>query len=135
MATYEVNVKFKNCLFIKGNVPSSKNSKFWTGHMLISSPAVRRYIKEYGEQWIEQQTTFFRNLKQKELPIKIGLHFVRKTKAVYDWHNMVQLPFDLMQHRKWIEGDDVTNVICFPIPLKGKFTTYDKENPGVFIFY
>lgn len=42
-------------IFIKGNIPSSKNSKQWTGKMLINSKTVRTYEKNYSFQWYLQE--------------------------------------------------------------------------------
>ena len=43
-------------IFIPGNVPSSKNSKRWTGKMLINSKTTMRYIsKTKGEYLINKR--------------------------------------------------------------------------------
>lgn len=133
---YEIHFKFQNHLFIEGNIPSSKNSKMWTGKHLIRSKAVSNYLKEYEEKWDEYKSIFQRNLTQRDLPLKIGFHFVRKTKALhYDWHNLIQLPLDLMQKYHWIADDDITHVIPIPMPMNNSFSSYNKLNSGVFIFY
>lgn len=72
-------------------------------------------------------------MKSKEYPIKIGFHFVRQTKHRFDFHNAVQIIADLMVAHDFIEDDDMD---CFiPVPLKknGRWYSYDKENPGVYI--
>ena len=44
-------------IFIEGNVPSSKNSKQWTGRMLIKSKATIRYEKATIQAWIDNKET------------------------------------------------------------------------------
>ena len=45
-------------IFIPGNVPSSKNSKRWTGKMLINSKTVMNYIKESKGYYLEYKNKF-----------------------------------------------------------------------------
>jgi len=45
-------------IFIAGNVPSSKNSKRWTGKMLINSKTVMKYIKDTDMQYKTFKTDF-----------------------------------------------------------------------------
>lgn len=61
-------------IFIKGNIPSSKNSKQWTGKMLISSKTVRAYEKNCSFQWYLQDNIkkFKELLKGKSKPYRIG---------------------------------------------------------------
>ena len=42
-------------IYIKGNVPSSKNSKRWTGKMLINSKIVMEYKKNTAYDWQKKQ--------------------------------------------------------------------------------
>lgn len=72
-------------IFIKGNVPSSKNSKQWTGRMLIKSKATRLYESATDMQWRENKERFLSELEGKELPYSIGFYFVRGSKHKYDW--------------------------------------------------
>ena len=48
----------ENEIFIPGNVPSSKNSKQWTGKMLINSKSVRKYIKNTKEYYENYRNNF-----------------------------------------------------------------------------
>ena len=41
-----------NEIFIKGNVPSSKNGKRWTGKYLIHSKTTMKYIQNTMEQYM-----------------------------------------------------------------------------------
>ena len=41
-------------IFISGNVPSSKNSKRWTGKRLINSEAVMKYKKNTADEWWQE---------------------------------------------------------------------------------
>lgn len=113
-------------IFISGNVPSSKNSKQWTGKMLINSKTVRNYIKNHSDEWWENTEKFKEMIKEKEKPYKVGFYFIRDSKRKFDYINVAQLPLDLMQDYNWIDDDDVNNVI--PVFLGYEV---DKENPGV----
>lgn len=113
-------------IFINGNVPSSKNSKQWTGKMLINSKTVMRYKKNTADEWWENTGKFKEMIKEKEKPYKIGFYFIRDSKRKFDYINAAQLPLDLMQDYGWIDDDDVNNVI--PVFLGYEV---DKKNPGV----
>ncbi len=113
-------------IYIKGNVPSSKNSKRWTGKMLINSKTVMEYKKNTAYDWHKKGTEFKKMLKGKEKPYKIGFYFIRDSKRKFDYVNVAQLPLDLMQEYSWIENDNMENVI--PIFLGYKV---DKEETGI----
>ena len=57
----------KNSIFIPGNVPSSKNSKQWTGKLLINSKATRSYIKSSKEFYMKYRVDFQKMLKGKDI--------------------------------------------------------------------
>lgn len=120
-------------IFISGNVPSSKNSKQWTGRMLIKSKATRTYEAATEQVWIDKREEFLRRLELKKAPIKIGFYFVRGSRHKYDWVNPVQTIQDLMVKHGWIEDDNTTIMVPTPFRIKGVFDHYDKENPGVYI--
>ena len=113
-------------IFINGNVPSSKNSKQWTGKMLINSKTVRNYMKNHCDEWRKNTGKFKEMIKGKEKPYRIGFYFIRDSKRKFDYINAAQLPLDLMQDYDWIEDDDVNNVI--PVFLGYEV---DKKNAGV----
>ena len=113
-------------IFIKGNVPSSKNSKRWTGKMLINSKTVMRYKKNTCDEWWCNCLKFKELIKNKEKPYKIGFYFIRDSKRKFDYINAAQLPLDLMQEFDWVEDDNMENVI--PVFLGYEV---DKENPGI----
>ena len=72
-------------IFIPGNVPSSKNSKQWTGRMLIKSKATRLYEAATEQAWRENKEVFEDLLEGLTPPYKIGFYFVRGSKHKYDW--------------------------------------------------
>ena len=118
-------------IFIKGNTPSSKNSKQFvtlkTGKtMLLNSKTVQKYIKNSKADWIKNKTEFKKILKGKEKPYKIELYFIRDSKRRFDYINAAQIIFDLMQEYDYIEDDDSTNVI----PIFKGFEV-DKAKAGV----
>lgn len=115
-------------IYIKGNVPSSKNSKQWTGKMLINSKTVRNYINNYGYQWysLENIELFKNMIKNRIKPYKIGFYFIRDTARKFDYINAAQLPCDLMVKAGMIEDDNCNEII--PIFLGYEV---DKKNAGV----
>lgn len=120
-------------IFIKGNTPSSKNSKQFVTlkngkTMLLNSKTVQKYIKNSKADWIKNKTDFLKMLKDKEKPYKIELYFIRDSKRRFDYINAAQIIFDLMQEYGYIEDDDSTNVI----PVFSGFEV-DKVKSGVMI--
>lgn len=125
-------------IFIKGNTPSSKNSKRIititnkkTGKKttrLINSEVTEKYIKNSKADWILNKNNFKKMLKGKEKPYKIELYFIRDSKRRFDYINSAQIVFDLMQTYGYIEDDDSTNII----PVFSGFEV-DKTKSGVMI--
>ena len=118
-------------IFIKGNTPSSKNSKQFVTlkngkTMLLNSKTVQNYIKNSKADWIKNKTEFLKMLKGKEKPYKIELYFIRDSKRRFDYINAAQIIFDLMQEYGYIEDDDSTNII----PIFKGFEV-DKVRTGV----
>lgn len=123
----------KTQLFIAGHVPSSKNSRIWTGRRSISSKAVTKWRAETNEQWIQMKPIFLEKISNKEFPLKIGFHFVRKSRHLYDFINPLQTIQDEMVKHEWLPEDNMTILIPFPLLIGEDYTTYDKKNPGVII--
>lgn len=118
-------------IFIKGNTPSSKNSKQFVTlkngkTMLLNSKTVQKYIKESKGDWILNKNNFKKMIKDKEKPYKIELFFIRDSRRRFDYINAAQIVFDLMQHYGYIEDDDSTNII----PIFKGFEV-DKAKAGV----
>ena len=118
-------------IFIKGNTPSSKNSKQFVTlkngkTMLLNSKTVQKYIKTSKTDWILNKRNFLKMLENKEKPYKIELFFIRDSKRKFDYINAAQIIFDLMQEYGYIEDDDSTNVI----PIFKGFEV-DKVRAGV----
>lgn len=115
-------------IFIPGNVPSSKNSKQWTGKMLINSKATRKYIKTSSIYYIKDRKKFLKMLEGKDKPYKLSMQFIRGTKHKFDYLNPAQTIQDLMVKYNWIDDDNCKEII--PI---FELYKYSKENPGVVI--
>lgn len=118
-----------NKIFIKGNVPSSKNSKQWTGKYLVHSKTTQRYLKNYEYQYLANRDRFLKMLEGKTPSYNIHFLFIRDSKRKFDYHNAVQIVADLMVKYKWIE-DDNANIFK---PIFENYR-YDKNNPGVEIW-
>jgi len=115
-------------IFIPGNVPSSKNSKQWTGKLLISSKTTRNYIKQSWPFWIENAEKFKAAASKLSKPLSISFLFVRKSKHKFDYINPCQTVQDIMVKAGWL-ADDHADLL---IPYFEKYL-YDKDNPGVYI--
>lgn len=114
--------------FISGNVPSSKNSKQWTGKFFIWSKLARKYVINTEEQWIDNSSNFssiFNNLPK---PVRVEFLFIRNSKRKFDYVNPLQTVLDLMVRYKWIEDDNADIII----PVFKEYE-YNKTNPGVII--
>jgi hypothetical protein len=134
-------------MFIKGNLPSSKNSRINTSKGSFNSKTVQKYLRSFGIQHyssskkevkgyktipmtfpVEELKELF---KDKEYPVVIGLHFVRNSKHRWDFHNGVQLFLDLLTAFDIIEDDNMDCIIPMPMKVDNKWYSYNKENPGV----
>lgn len=120
-------------LFCEGNVPSSKNGRRWTGRYFLPSKATVDWRKSTKCWWEENAEAFQEMIKDKPLPLKIGMHFVRSSRHKYDWVNPVQTIQDEMVTHGWVEDDNIVYIVPFPFEMDKSYTTYNKENPGVFL--
>ena len=119
----------EDSIFIFGNVPSSKNSKVWTGRFLVNSKTVTAYKKIAVPQFQANCSAFREIVRNKVLPLDIEFSFVRDSKRLFDFVNMAQIVLDLMQEYGWIEDDNYLNVV----PHFNPEVRIDKENCGVSI--
>jgi hypothetical protein len=117
-----------NEIFIPGNVPSSKNSRVWTGKFFIASKAVDKWRKETSPYWKKHKQEFLDKLEGLEKPYKLKLRFVRGTKHLFDYLNPAQTIQDEMVKHGWLEDDNASIVI----PVFESYS-YDKNNPGVYV--
>jgi hypothetical protein len=96
------------------NVPSSKNSKTWTGKILIKSKLCQRYIK-WAEPLFKANKPLWESQIQKveQLPIKVEFYFYRDSKRHWDFINILQIIADIMQAEGYLENDDTTHFIPY----------------------
>ena len=139
-------------IFIKGNVPSLKNSKVKTSRGIFSSKTVKKYLANLGIQrysssrkevlGYKTRPNIFQEqivpqiielLENKEPPFEIGFHFVRGTKHKFDFNNANQLIADLLVAHDVLEDDNMDYFIPFALKIDNKFYSVDKTNPGVWI--
>ena len=114
--------------FISGNVPSSKNSKRWTGKTLIWSALATKYVKNTKEQWESMSEEFSSLFNNKTKPVKVYFKFIRDSRRRFDYVNPLQTVLDLMVKYNWIEDDNADIII--PVFIEYE---YNKVNPGVII--
>lgn len=119
-----------NEIFIPTNVPSSKNSRRWTGKYFIGSKQTMRYYKETKGYWLEHKKDFLKMIKDldSKKPYKIAFKFVRKSRHKFDYLNPAQTVQDQMVKYGWISDDNADEMI--PIFLEYE---YNKDKPGVYI--
>jgi hypothetical protein len=144
--------KTDDLIFIPGNVTSKKNSKqiWWkSGQMkgnvkayrngqpvtpfIHSSDANTKYEKDASWYYNVERSNFKKQSKGKNLPLIVGFHFIRSTKAKFDFGNMCQVILDLMQKHEWIENDHCDIILPIPLLINNSAYTVDKENAGIFI--
>jgi len=113
-------------IFIPGNCPSSKNSRVWTGRMLITNKPTRSYENNTCFIYKAYKTKFRALLGKRKYPLKVGFFFVRDTKRHFDYANVVQKVADMMVDAGWIDDDDMDH-------FNPVFLGYevDKDNAGV----
>lgn len=115
-------------IWIPGNVPSSKNSKVWTGKYLVHSATCTRYIEEVKWIYVKEKDKFLKMIEGKEPPYTVSFKFLRGSRRKFDYINAAQIVQDLMVKFGWIEDDNCK----FLIPHFDVYE-YNKEEPGVFI--
>ena len=136
-------------VFIPFNVPSSKNSKVATKTGLFHSKSVGNYLRALGimaysvtKKTVTGYKTRPSQYPIKELtelfngsvaPVRVGLHFVRKNRVQFDFHNISQIVFDLLVAHDIIPDDNMSCILPFPFQMEDRWYSVDKENPGVFI--
>ena len=114
--------------FIPHNVPSSKNSKQWTGKILISSKATQKYKKATAEYYKLYGKEFREITENLPRPLRIKFTFIRSNKHKFDYINPLQTVQDIMVDHNWIE-DDNSDII---LPVFEPYI-YDKSRTGVII--
>ena len=114
--------------FIKGHVPSSKNSKVWTGKHLIHSKQTREYIASTKMHYFLEGLEFKKATKNLKKPLILGFKFIRSTKHKFDYINMLQIVQDMMVKYHWIDDDNCDEVMPMFQPYE-----YNKDKPGVLI--
>lgn len=148
---YSTAMMDQKMVFISGSIPSSKNSKVATSRGVFHSKTVGKFLREQGIQHYsvsKKEITYYKtrpcvfpveqlsqllSASHGTRPVKIGIHFVRQTKAKFDFHNICQILFDLMVAFDIIEDDNMDCVLPFPMQMNGNWYSVDKLNPGAYI--
>lgn len=114
--------------FIGKNVPSSKNSKTWTGKILIKSKLCQQYIK-WAEPLFKAQKDEWEKMKQEhtERPLMVGIYFYRDSKRKFDFNNVSQILCDMMTANDYIEDDNINEMV----PVYLGHEVVKKEQSGV----
>jgi len=90
-------------IFIPGEVPSSKNSKQWTGTHLVSSKTTQTYIRNTAKDYEKYAESFIQATNSLPKPLKISFLFVRGSKRRFDYINPLQTVQDLMVKHGWLK--------------------------------
>lgn len=137
-------------VFIPYNVPSSKNSKIATRSGVFHSKTVGRYLRALGIKGYSvtrRRVELYKTIKClypkgelskllspfRDRQIVLGVHFVRGTKMKFDFHNACQIVMDMLVAFDLIEDDNMDCMIPVPMVIGGKYFSYNKENPGVYL--
>lgn len=136
-------------IFIKGNTPSSKNSKIYTARGSFLSKTVKKYLRSHGIQSFSSRKKEVKTYKTipmtfpvdelremfegKEFPVTVGFHLVRGTRHKMDFHNIIQILADLLTAFDIIPDDNMDYFIPEVMYRAGKAYSYDKDKPGVYI--
>lgn len=136
--------------YIPGNVPSLKNSKIKTSRGIFPSKTVMKYLRELGikrystkdkivEEFAKKPNLFreslinFPKLQPNDYPLIIGFHFIRKTKADFDFNNATQIIQDLLVAHNFIIDDSLRHLIPEVLVHDSRYYSIDKEKAGVII--
>ena len=139
-------------VFIPGNTPSLKNAKIKTKRGIFMSKTCVNYLRSLNIQSYSSSKKLVKGYASKDkpnlfkqameplanaiieqYPIILGFHFVRKTKADFDFNNANQILLDLMTAHDIIPDDCMKYVIPVPYQKDGAWYTVDKDNPGCYI--
>lgn len=115
--------------YIPYNTPSSKNSKQWTGRVLIDSKTVKKYKENTEPYWLLQKKDFLQEVKGKIFPLRVHFRFVRGSRRKFDYINPTQTVQDLMVKYRWIPDDSMQYII----PVFDEYV-YEKNKGGVYIW-
>jgi len=137
-------------IFLRGNVPSLKNSKIKTSRGIFPSKTVMKYLRMLGIQAyspskrsvtdyktrdneFRKETEELREyLKSKKYPIEVYFHFVRDSKRSFDFNNANQIILDLFTAHEIIPDDNMDYIIPMAYKKNGKYYSIAKEG-GVWI--
>lgn len=144
-------------IFIPFNVPSLKNSKVACNAGVFHSKTVKKYLQKIGvkeyrtrlskkqkkagvrkvENYVKRPNIFALSVgdyfKDAEYPLVVKFHFVRKTKADFDFTNAVDIIADLLTAHDFIEDDCMRLFIPMPMKANGQFYSINPKNPGVYL--
>lgn len=120
-------------IFIRENVPSSKNNKVWTGRYFVWSKRATAYKKLTKDDFLKNKELFLSMTEGKEKPYLIGFHFVRGNKHKFDFVNMVQTMQDLMVEYGYLEDDNTEIMLPFPLKIGDNYFSVSKNDAGVYI--
>jgi hypothetical protein len=115
-------------IFIPGNVPSSKNSKQWTGRFMVWSKTSQKYKKDTKVFWEGFKDQFKEYVENKHKPYCVHFKLIRGSKHKFDYPNPLQTLLDLMVEYGWLDDDNADEVIPVFEPYE-----YNKDKPGVII--
>jgi Holliday junction resolvase RusA-like endonuclease len=114
--------------FIPGNVPSSKNSRVYTGRFFVTSKATKTYKKASLADYTVFGKEFRKATESLPKPLTVSFKFIRKSKHRFDYVNPLQTVQDFMVDAGWLDDDNADELLPVFEPYE-----YDKENPGVVI--
>jgi hypothetical protein len=137
----------KNGVFLRGNIPSLKNSKEiqiykkWMPdptdpgsrilrqlHRLGPSKSVSKYTDAFGYTYPMNKVDIQNLFPRGKYPWIMGVYFIRDSKRKFDFNNATQIIQDMMVDNGYLPDDDMDNL--WPVPLGYHV---DKENAGAIV--
>lgn len=100
---------------------------------IMSSKNTSDYEVRAKGYFFDKKKDFRQLVEGKSFPLKIAFHFIRDSRRKFDFGNACQVLLDMMQDFDWIEDDDMTHVLPYPLIIDGDGYTIDKEKAGVII--
>src|SRR5580765_6650079 len=114
--------------WVRGNVPSLKNSKIITHGRLVSAPSIRKWQVLSYPDWVLGKASFCEATKYLSRPYFIHLTFIRNRNNYWDMTAPTETIADEMVRMGWLNDDCIYEFIpCFGKP------SIDYKNPGTII--
>jgi hypothetical protein len=120
---------------IKGIYHPKTVTKYLRSLNIQGYSASKKTVKEYKDPnrpnlFRQQVGNFFDGV---EYPVILGFHFVRKTRAKFDYINSMHILHDLLTAHDFIPDDNCDCLVPQVMKLNGQYYSINKNEPGVWL--